>query len=173
MFSKTIYKYSWNTPNPARFRAAFYRHVTLVTFTGDVRRADCARSGDFRSITHHFRTRRSVDQTPAVDRYDLQQQQQHQSDAAAAAESLHGDTTMRDEMMHMSQKVMDVVDVRIEGMEDMLQHLQSTVHQLGDKVSSNSLSLRCLPNYCRISAFIRCSRYYDGASKTFCCILVQ
>lgn len=96
--------------------------------------ADCARSGDFRSITHHFRTARSVDQTPAVDEYDVQQQRP-QSDAAAAA---HYDSTMRDEMMHMSQKMMDVVDVRIEGMEDMLQHLQTTVHQLGDKVSSNS-----------------------------------
>jgi len=31
--------------------------------------------------------------------------------------------------------VMDVVDFRIEGMEDMLNHLQTTVHQLGDKVN--------------------------------------
>jgi len=75
-----------------------------------------------------------------VDEYELQQQQQPQSDAAAAALPAHGDSTMRDEMMHMSQKVMDVVDVRIEGMEDMLQHLQTTVHQLGDKVSRNSSS---------------------------------
>jgi len=100
--------------------------------------ADCARSGDFRSITHHFRTRRSADQlqSPAVDEYDLQkqqQQQQPQSDAAAAAE--HHDSTMLDEMMHVSQKMMDVVDVRIEGMEDMLHHLQTTVHQLDDKVN--------------------------------------
>jgi len=42
---------------------------------------------------------------------------------------------MLDEMMHMSQKMMDVVDVRIEGMEDMLHHMQTTVHHLGDKVS--------------------------------------
>jgi len=104
----------------------------LVTST-----ADCARSGDFRSITHHFRTARSVDQTLAVDEYEVQQhqQQQPQSDAAAAELPPRLDSTMRDEMMHMSQKVMDVVDVRIEGMEDMLQHLQTTVHQLGDKVS--------------------------------------
>jgi len=99
---------------------------------------DCARSGDFRSITHHFRTRRSVDQlqTAAVDEYDLQQQPQ--SDAAAAARSPHHDSTMLDEMTHMSQKMMDVVDVRIEGMEDMLHHLQTTVHQLGNKVSADS-----------------------------------
>jgi len=90
---------------------------------------DCARSGDFRSITHHFRTARSVDQSPAVDEYEWQQQLQ--SDAPAAP---HLDSTTRDEMMHMSQKMMDVVDVRIEGMEDMLHHLQTTVHQLGDKV---------------------------------------
>jgi len=49
--------------------------------------ADCARSGDFRSITHHFRQRRSVDQqqTDAEDEYDLHQRQQPQSDDAAAA----------------------------------------------------------------------------------------
>ena len=48
--------------------------------------ADCARSGDFRSITHHFRQRRSVDQqqTDAEDEYDLHQRQQPQSDDAAA-----------------------------------------------------------------------------------------
>ena len=96
---------------------------------------DCARSGDFRSITHHFRTARSVDQTPAVDEYEVQQQQQPQSDAADAESTARRDSTMRHEMLHMSQKVMDVVDVRIEGMEDMLHHLQTTVHQLGDKVS--------------------------------------
>ena len=84
-----------------------------------------------------MRTRRSADQlqTDAVDEYDLQQQQQLQSDDAAASAAGHHDSTMLDEMMHMSQKVMDVVDVRIEGMEDMLNHLQTTVHQLGDKVN--------------------------------------
>jgi len=66
------------------------------------------------------------------------QPHQPQSDAAAAA-GHHRDLAMRDEMMHMSQKMMDVVDVRIEGMEDMLHHLQTTVHGLGDKVSSNTI----------------------------------
>ena len=50
---------------------------------------------------------------------------------------------MRGEMMEMSQKMMDVVDVRIEGMEDMLQHLQTTVHQLDSKVSSHSVTSQC------------------------------
>ena len=71
-----------------------------------------------------------------MDEYDVHERPL--SDAAAAVQQAHYDSTMRDEMMHMSQKMMDVVDVRIEGMEDMLQHLQTTVHQLGDKVSSNS-----------------------------------
>jgi len=70
-----------------------------------------------------------------VDEYEVQQQQQPQSDAADAESTARRDSTMRHEMLHMSQKVMDVVDVRIEGMEDMLHHLQTTVHQLGDKVS--------------------------------------
>ena len=85
---------------------------------------------------------RSVDQlqTPAVDEHELQQRPQSDA-AAAAADSPHHDSTMLDEMMHMSQKMMDVVDVRIEGMEDMLQHLQTTVHQLRDKVNRRSLQL--------------------------------
>jgi len=87
-----------------------------------------------------------------VDQYELQQQQQQQPQSDAAGTESHVvDTTMRHEMMHMSQKVMDVVDVRIEGMEDMLQHLQSTVHQLGDKVSSNSQALLRLPHSCQTS----------------------
>ena len=115
-------------------------------------RVDCAKSGDFRSITHHFRTRRSADQqqTAAADEYDLQQQS---DDAAAAAGLPHQDgATMLDEMMHMSQKMMDVVDVRIEGMEDMLHHLQTTVHQLDNKVSACTLrfSLSKWHCYCRI-----------------------
>ena len=79
-----------------------------------------------------------------MDEHDLEQQPQ--SDAAAAAGSPHHDASMLDEMMHMSQKMMDVVDVRIEGMEDMLHHLQTTVHQLGNKVSANSAPL--LSDFC-------------------------
>jgi len=72
-----------------------------------------------------------------------------QSDAAADSAHRDSDSTVRDEMMHMSQKMMDVVDVRIEGMEDMLQHLQTTVHQFGDKVSSDSAAAFLHgPRYC-------------------------
>jgi len=76
-----------------------------------------------------------------VDEYEILQRPQ--SDAAAAELPHHHDSTALDEMMHMSQKMMDVVDIRIEGMEDMLQHLQTTIHRLGHKVSSNSVLFLC------------------------------
>jgi len=37
-------------------------------------------------------------------------------------------------MTHMSQKMMDGVDQRIEGMEDMMKELQETVYKLTEKV---------------------------------------
>ena len=42
---------------------------------------------------------------------------------------------MVDHMSHMSQSMMDAVDVRIEGMEDMMNELQETVKKLNKKVS--------------------------------------
>ena len=41
---------------------------------------------------------------------------------------------MVDHMTHMSQKMMDGVDQRIEGMEDMMKELQETVYKLTEKV---------------------------------------
>jgi len=57
---------------------------------------------------------------------------------------------MLDEMMHMSQKMMDVVDVRIEGMEDMLHHMQTTVHHLGDKVSVSLAAFLLVNGFLRL-----------------------
>lgn len=41
---------------------------------------------------------------------------------------------MVDHVSHMSHKMMDAVEVRLEGMEDMVNELQSTVSKLNKKV---------------------------------------
>jgi peroxidase len=113
---------------------------------------DCARSGDFRSITHHLRARRSLTDQTLADERTLSE--------SAGSQSLNGSTLhpqgsgtspkvlntshprggsevepgVLGEMMHMSQKLMDAVDVRIEGMEEMMNKLLETVDKLNRKI---------------------------------------
>jgi len=123
---------------------------------------DCSRAGDFRSITNHFRGRRSVDQSDVSDKTN--ELSNDQSDVRNESRALRTrravnqsnderksvvtDAThlqeMVDHMSHMSQSMMDAVDVRIEGMEDMMNELQETVKKLNKKVciqSGNGLKL--------------------------------
>lgn len=99
--------------------------------------SDCSRSGDFRSITHHFRSRRSADHSFQVDRdsapvalSDSQADHGRLSDESGLMSK-----EMVDHMTEMSQKMMDVVDQRIEGMEDMMKELKETMNKLNKKVN--------------------------------------
>uniref|UniRef100_V9GWR0 Peroxidasin n=1 Tax=Lumbricus terrestris TaxID=6398 RepID=V9GWR0_LUMTE len=102
---------------------------------------DCSRSGDFRSITHHFRSRRSTDFTnagepDAANTNVTEETHRGGGGRAAEAENSVVPKDMVDQMTHMSQKMMDGVDQRIEGMEDMMKELQETVHKLTEKIRS-------------------------------------
>jgi len=110
---------------------------------------DCARSGDFRSITHQLRTRRSVDQSEAMDSEERAAEGQSQVRSTRERRSAESNVTetagsegrLMEEMMEMSQKMMDAVDVRIEGMEDMMNRLLATVDKLNRKMKKLEKSM--------------------------------
>lgn len=116
---------------------------------------DCSRSGDFRSITHHFRNRRSTEHSYSTKRNETRN---HDNDASDEQEQVNNllrsssssnpemefkslEGGLVDQMTHMSQKMMDVVDQRIEGMEEMMKELQDTLQKLNKKISKLERSM--------------------------------
>ena len=109
---------------------------------------DCSRAGDFRSITSHFRQKRSVDSSfpreggqqhgaPVPDVSppfnDLVDDKNPEADVDHSAVD-HSANGVMNEMMKVSHKMIDAVEVRIEGMEDVVITLQNSVHGLRRKV---------------------------------------
>ena len=105
---------------------------------------DCSRSGDFRSLTSHFRKRRST-------AYSEPGESHHDPTVSAATEASNDSTPSHDtanevggqrsinlkvELGKISTQVMDIVDRRIEGVEETMVTMNRAIRRLTRKVVS-------------------------------------
>ena len=105
--------------------------------------ADCSRSGDFRSITQHFRSRRSVDQSSLAAEHRTPDEviakekltsEKMSSDEPDVTSSHHQLQSTSLSSAFLSEKMLDVVDARIEGMEEVIEDLKATLLDMSNKV---------------------------------------
>lgn len=106
---------------------------------------DCSRAGDFGSVTTHFRGRRSTEYThrddslyPA-DQPQVSPNQEGNIPEGSSPSQVDGmDKMIRQEVEEMSHEVMDTVDARVEGLEDLLEELHKQIKKLNKKVWHHS-----------------------------------
>ena len=103
--------------------------------------SDCAKSGEFNSITSHvFRRRRSAEYSyPDAKPHESRAQKSEPDNRTPAIEksSHHTHEVPDHSSSHdLSNKMMDAIDSRIEGVETIMIDLKKTVNKLSRKVTT-------------------------------------